>query len=83
MAPTPHLSGQQARRPTALTDPLTGQTEQPRFSTTTTAVPNQVPVDHVTLTCRHCEVTWHGRQSEPCWSCGEPGLRPAGTTLIH
>jgi len=83
MAPVPNLSRQGALQPTTQPGPSTGPVVHPMLSATTTVVPDQVPVDHVTLTCGRCEVTWHGRLSEPCWSCGEPGLRPAGTTLVH
>ncbi|MBV13879.1 MAG: hypothetical protein CL505_02230 [Actinobacteria bacterium] len=83
MAPVPHLKGHGTPQATTHPGPSSGPSSQPMLSATTTVVPDQVPVHHVTLTCGRCEVTWHGRMSEPCWSCGEPGLRPAGTTLVH
>jgi len=25
------------------------------------------------LRCEHCDVTWRGPMSAPCWCCGAPG----------
>ncbi len=68
MAPVPYLAGDEARH----------ATPEPPVHRHPTAI-----VDQMTLTCSRCEVTWHGRPWEPCWSCGAHGRSPAGTTLVR
>jgi len=70
MAPVPQLRGGRILYST-------------RGPTALPATTHAEPLELVTLVCTPCEVRWRGRPSEPCWSCGAHGLRPAGTTLVR